>query len=75
MATDFLNPDPDPDAYVITVDGEVLAEAGKNGVIQSFDVADQIRRALVSQDPTKAVCVFGFFRVRKGERDRGVSGI
>jgi hypothetical protein len=55
--------DAEPDAYVITVDGQLLTEAGNNGAIAKFDVADQIRKALAAQCPMKSVDVFGFFKV------------
>jgi hypothetical protein len=73
MAIDSLNAE--PDAYIITVDGEVLTEAGKHGVIKHHDVADQIRNALVAQCPEKSIELFGFFLMRQRNRtseDHGV---
>ena len=64
-----------PDAYVITLDGEVVEEAGKNGVISDYDVADRIRRSLVCQYPERAIAVFGYFGVRKNNRGTGDHGL
>jgi hypothetical protein len=73
MALDSINAE--PDAYVITVDGKVLTEAGKNGIIKSHDVADQIRNALVAQCPEKSIELFGYFPVRKHDRTKGDKGV
>ena len=73
MAVDTINAE--PDCYVITVNGEVLTEAGKNGIIKSHDVADQIRNALVAQCPEKSIEMFGFFPVRRRSRTREDHGV
>jgi len=64
-----------PDAYVVTLDGEIVREAGMNGVIKNHDVADQIRRVLVAQLPEKSVDLFGCFLVRKRGRGSGEHGV
>ncbi|MHB2029896.1 MAG: hypothetical protein ACYCPT_13945 [Acidimicrobiales bacterium] len=72
MARDSINSK--PDAFVITLDGEIVEEAGKGGLIARYDVADRIRRSLCVQYPERAIELLGCFGVRKSERGKGDHG-
>lgn len=57
-----------PTAFVLTIDGEVVKDAGNEGVIASFVVADRIRTALVAKNPEKDIALFGCFLFRRATR-------
>lgn len=57
-----------PTAYVLTIDGEVVEEAGVHGVIQSESVAKRLKSILATKYPDKEVLLFGAFMVNQGSR-------
>ena len=51
-----------PSGYYITVNGEVLEEAGVHGVISKRVVADRLVDSLRAQYPEKSVDLFACFK-------------
>lgn len=55
---------PHTSGYFITVDGEVVEDAGKNGVIHGGrEVALRIKQGLQKQNPQKEVLLFGAHKI------------
>lgn len=51
--------------YVLTIDGDVVEDAGINGLITRYDVADNLRVSLAAQYPERDVALFGCFMVKR----------
>jgi hypothetical protein len=56
-----------PSAFVLTINGEVVKDAGNQGVIASFTVADRLRTSLAQKNPGDDVALFGCFLFRGGK--------
>lgn len=64
-----------PDGFVITIDGEIVTEAGANGLIGTLTVAERIERAFIARYPEKNIKLVGCFRVRKHQRGGSDHGL
>jgi hypothetical protein len=53
----------EPVGYCLTVNQEVVTQAGKNGVIKDRDVAMSLRESLILANPESDVFLFGLFSV------------
>ena len=56
-----------PSVYVITIDGKVVEDAGKNGIIKDESSARHIRSLLETRNPESDVLLFGFFELTGAE--------
>lgn len=52
-----------PDGYFIVMDGELLTDVGKGGVIRDGKIAEALRDVLVARYPMSTVKLFGSLRV------------
>ncbi len=52
-----------PSAYVITIDGKVVEDAGKGGLIKSERVAVRLRELLEIARPDSDVLMFGYYEL------------
>jgi hypothetical protein len=53
-----------PTGYLIVINGEVVKDAGVNGVIKSLAVASRLRASLSAKYPDKDVSLFGCWMVK-----------
>lgn len=51
-----------PVGYILTIDGEVVEGAGKNGLIAKKENAERLRDILRSQMPDSCVDMFAWIR-------------
>jgi hypothetical protein len=56
-----------PDAFVLTMDGAVMQDVGKNGVITTYAVAERLRRVLSVRYPANDVALFGCYTFKKAQ--------
>lgn len=50
-----------PNGYYITIDGEIVTDAGNDGIIHRRKIADRTRRSLVAKYPDKKIELVGAF--------------
>ena len=54
-----------PTGYVITIDGEVMEDAGKKGVIKDFTNAHWLFKFMEGMYPDSDVFLFGMFEMTR----------